>query len=568
MRHIHSRNQYVKFFSQIVLSHAKENLYNNMSKFQIACKPGHRPSEHLYVLKSVFELYQKNKKGLILTSYDISAFFDSEDIYDVFGEIYASQVKGKIYRLLFELNKNTKIKINTPVGLSQSAETGPIITQGGVESGILSSVSIDNGTNVTFANSDCEVIYHGLKLAPLDYQDDIMRMAETVSSAQYSNNLMEDLFSQKSLSFNLTKSQFLIMGNKQARKKLNSELVNNPLKLCGDSMKEAKVLKYLGENLSFDLKDSVHQTVLKRIGVAKKTIYEIRAVIEDSRAEKLGAIGLAFDIWEMALIPMITNNAGTWINMSRKTIKVLDNLFHSFCQTIYRVGVGCPIPNFYWQSASIKFENIVLMRKLNFVHHIANLPPHALAREVHDLQVEHGGGLHSEIEEHLNTLGVTDLRSVSKWQWRKRIREYIINLNKTQLLEDIKRYKKLNYDELSCEPFERKSYLSTLSLANARMRFRVSSGVVQTIRSNYPRKYRGRSLACPGCHGSRATNSDSLSDSNFSLNNQSETDTQTHVLYCESYSDFRGPSFDPNNDKMLAEFFSKVVMRRMENGED
>ena len=66
MRHIHSRNQYVKFFSQIVMSHAKENLYKNMSKYQIACKPGHRPSEHLFVLKSVFELYQKSNKGLIL----------------------------------------------------------------------------------------------------------------------------------------------------------------------------------------------------------------------------------------------------------------------------------------------------------------------------------------------------------------------------------------------------------------------------------------------------------------------------------------------------------------------
>ena len=147
-----------------------------------------------------------------------------------------------------------------------------------------------------------------------------------------------------------------------------------------------------------------------------------------------------------------------------------------------------------------------------------------LVREVYDLRVEHGGGLHDEVEEHLSILGVTDLRSVSKWQWRKRFRKYISNLNKTQLLEDIKRYKKLDYNVLSKEPFERKSYLSTLSLTNARMRYRVSSGLVQTFRSNYPRKYKGQSLACPGCLETRASNSDSSIDPNFSLNIQSEND--------------------------------------------
>ena len=69
-------------------------------------------------------------------------------------------------------------------------------------------------------------------------------MADTVGSAQYSNKLMEDLFAQKSLSFNLSKSQFLIMGNRKQRKKIESELENNPIKLCGDYMKQAKALKY------------------------------------------------------------------------------------------------------------------------------------------------------------------------------------------------------------------------------------------------------------------------------------------------------------------------------------
>ena len=201
-RHIHERDELSKLLSQIVLSHAKENIYKNMSMFQIAGKPGHRASEHLYVLKSVFAYYQSQNKGLLVTSFDLRRFFDSEDIFDCFNEIYSSNVKGKVYRLLFEMNKNTRIIIQTPVGDTQPKNTGPIVTQGSVEGPVLSSVSIDNGTNVTFVQSEVEVMYKSLKLGPTIFMDDLARMAATLASAQYGNNLMQELIEQKCLEFN------------------------------------------------------------------------------------------------------------------------------------------------------------------------------------------------------------------------------------------------------------------------------------------------------------------------------------------------------------------------------
>ena len=41
-----------------------------MSKYQIACKPGHRASEHLFVVKSVLSYYKEKKKGMIASGYD------------------------------------------------------------------------------------------------------------------------------------------------------------------------------------------------------------------------------------------------------------------------------------------------------------------------------------------------------------------------------------------------------------------------------------------------------------------------------------------------------------------
>ena len=52
-------------------------------------------------------------------------------------------MKGKSYRLLFELNKETTIKVRTPLGETAEANTGAGLGQGTVEDAVLSSNNID-----------------------------------------------------------------------------------------------------------------------------------------------------------------------------------------------------------------------------------------------------------------------------------------------------------------------------------------------------------------------------------------------------------------------------------------
>ena len=53
------------------------------------------------------------------------------------------------------------------------------------------------------------------------------------------------------------------------------------------------------------------------------------------------------------------------------------------------------------------------------------------------------------------------------------MKSYILNKNATELLEDVKRYKKLDYNEFANEKFERKSYFSNLDLERIRLRYRL-----------------------------------------------------------------------------------------------
>ena len=274
MRHIHMKAEFPKFFGHLVVSAVKGTIVQNMSKFQIATKPGHRAQENLYVLKSVIWLYSMLNIGLVLQNWDLSKFFDKESLFDCLGELYKKGIKGKMYRLLYALNKNTKFSILTPVGVTEEVERGPGVGQGTGEGALISSLNLDSGVREYFSSSDCEVSYGPVQLAPILFKDDVARLALNIRSAQQGNIRMETMAETKLLDYNLEKSTFMILGNKKSKEKIENELSGTSLLLCGRSMVQVKEAKYLGDWLSCEgLSDSVTTTVNKRLGISKLTIY-------------------------------------------------------------------------------------------------------------------------------------------------------------------------------------------------------------------------------------------------------------------------------------------------------
>ena len=107
-----------------------------------------------------------------------------------------------------------------------------------------------------------------------------------------------------------------------------------------------------------------------------------------------------------------------------------------------------------WETAGIKIELKLLQRKLNFYHHLLNLGSDSLAKTIAEVQeLNSYPGLISECKSSLADLGlsVADPKDYSKNAWKKMIRKKIFEENRRQLLEDMKKYKKIKYDELKEE---------------------------------------------------------------------------------------------------------------------
>ena len=483
--------------------------------------------------------------AVIVQLYDISKFFDRESLRDGLNSIFQYGVTGKLYRLLYHLNKDTRISVKNAIGCSDPIITGENIGQGTQEGAIISAANIDFTVNKYFKTSADELSYGNINLQPLLFQDDITRISTSIKSAQSGNIRMEWAMESKLLDFNLDKSSLMIIGPKNRKNELLKELDDNPVLLCKQKMKIASKEKLLGDIISSNgLADSAKATVDNRKWKVISSIVEIRAVVEDYRSNLLGGIVTGLEIWELSVIPFLLYNSETWTDLSKETLNTLNDLQLKFYRTILSVPRTCPTPALLWETGGWLMEHRIALRKLLFFHHLIHLPKQSLAYQIANVQHTLGyPGLVGECNILLELYGITVRpEELSKVHWRKLCKKMILNKNKIDILEKAKKYKKISYDEMKKESFEVKSYLKDLSLSDAKLKFAIRTKMVRTIQANFKgeQQYKSNNWKCVGC---------------------GKLDTQEHVLGCSAYKHLReGRCLD--NDKELVRYFRSVISMR------
>lgn len=146
----------------------------------------------------------------------------------------------------------------------------------------------------------------------------------------------------------------LFSNDKKIKNQIENEINQRPLIYDNFNMKQSSEEKWLGDMLSdAGLSKSVEATVKSRYGRILSAIFEIKSVVEDLRMQMIGGIKCGLDIWEMALIPSLTNNCGTWTEISSQAIDSLNELQNMFLRNLFAVSQSCPKPALCWDTATL-----------------------------------------------------------------------------------------------------------------------------------------------------------------------------------------------------------------------
>jgi hypothetical protein len=446
---------------------------------------------------------------------------------------------------LFELNKDTRISVRTPVGDTEWRETGEGWGQGTIEGAIVSAVNLDNGVRDFFTGSEYEVSYGDMSLSPTLFQDDISRLCWDPVSAQMGNDKVEAMAETKLLDFNLDKSCIIIIGQGKSKDELEKQFKANPPLLYGKEMKIVTEEKYLRDQMSTGgLAASILATIKKRQGLVIGKIFEIRAVLDDCRSHVTGGIQTGLDIWEMSVIPYLTNNCESWTSLPGAAVQELDNLQNLFYRVLLQVPTGCPIPIMYWDCSGFLMQNRILKKKLMFLHHVATLEPDSIAHQVYCVQKRLMlPGLVEECGDILAELQICDISKYSPGQWKTLISKKMLDKNTKDLLDNMKKnYKKIDHNMMREEKFQIKPYMKNLHLSEARDKFRLRSFMTKTVKINFSsdRKYMADLWSCWHCP---------------------DIDSQAHIRVCPAYQKLR-VNKDLDNDHDLVCYFREVIKMR------
>ena len=91
---------------------------------QIGGQQFRRTLEHLFTLRSCITMVMGGGDDISAICY---SEVDKENVRDVMDFLHKIGIEDKLYRSWFSLNRNTCIKVNTLVGMSERAKVGEVV---------------------------------------------------------------------------------------------------------------------------------------------------------------------------------------------------------------------------------------------------------------------------------------------------------------------------------------------------------------------------------------------------------------------------------------------------------
>ena len=119
---------------------------------------------------------------------------------------------------------------------------------------------------------------------------------------------------------------------------IRNEIEQNPLKYKSSTIKEKNKEKWLGETIHNEgVEASIKATINDRKGRVKNAIFELNAIMEDTKMMIIGGVKGALSIWEIGILPMMIHNCDTWTDIDDDDMNELEDLQIFFFQVLCQV---------------------------------------------------------------------------------------------------------------------------------------------------------------------------------------------------------------------------------------
>ena len=218
-----------KLFFQVINNRIIDfvNCNNKLSEYQIGFRAGCRTSDHIFVLKTLTDIYKKKKKKLFSCFVDLQKAYETVWHNGLFYKLLQTGISAKIVRLLQDLYKKTSSCVKLNNSISDYFDVSVGVRQGCVLSPILFNIYVDGIVKDILNVNTNPAMLGQMKVPLLMYADDIVLLSESAPGLQNGMNAIHTFCLKWGLKINSAKTKVLIfntrIGNKISDFKINEK---------------------------------------------------------------------------------------------------------------------------------------------------------------------------------------------------------------------------------------------------------------------------------------------------------------------------------------------------------
>ena len=228
-RFLHSKEWLPRTVEALAVSKMKPAILKGTSCFQIGGRPGNRPQEHLFVVKSILLKLKMQQKMGIVNVHDIQAYFDRERLDGVCNTIYRMGADRAALRCWAKLNESTVIRRVTSVGTSDWLDVGPLVGQGSSCASLASAAYLDSHLTSMFTGCSEALSYGEVLQAPYSFQNDILDIVDNVTAMRSKAIKMNSMVKQMTCDLHPDKCGFNLHGSKKQKEEARNKKNPNPV---------------------------------------------------------------------------------------------------------------------------------------------------------------------------------------------------------------------------------------------------------------------------------------------------------------------------------------------------
>ena len=478
----------LKLKEKMILNRAEPKIETGMSRYQAGGRKNHSIKDQVFIVRSIISIHKYFNQNLIMEFIDLRKAFDKMVLKNVMQNLWEIGVKGRIWRMIYCINKKATIKIKSSLGTTDEFIIGDILKQGSVLAANLAALHTDT-VSKRFENTGLGVRY-GEELIPLLlYQDDIVKFDTKIENMQKSNIILEIFQNENRMEYHPSKSVLMTNIKNQEPIKLNN--INVPV---------VEEYKYLGDLINMD--NNLINMINERKNAINGTVAEIVSITSETRQFSLIA---AIQYMNGIIAPKLFLNAETWHPISLPEMNLLEQTYSQSVKRLLHLPFSTPTKGLYNELGLQSAKYQILSKKLMYVHKIWNKCDQSLIKNLIKEQISMPGdtwikSIQEELELIKGNPTINELSQYSKPQWKRIIQQHVREKEQEEFRKWASESKKCSH--LQNSPFKTKSYIQEFSPRIAKIVLEIRLGLID-VKTNFTNKHEDK--ICRNCNNEDET---------------------------------------------------------------